>query len=44
MALVLNESNHDLRATRILLGRMNAKLECMADGDAGLQGRTAPSQ
>lgn len=27
MAILLIESNHDLRATRILLGRMNGKLD-----------------
>jgi hypothetical protein len=33
MALMLIESNHDLRATRILLSRVNARLEEMGPGD-----------
>lgn len=31
IALMLIESNHDLRATRILLGRLNAKLKRLTD-------------
>ena len=34
MALMLIESNHDLRATRILVGRLNAKVQRM-EGDRG---------
>lgn len=33
MAVMLIESNHDLRAARILLGRMNGKLDRMGTGD-----------
>jgi hypothetical protein len=43
MALMLIESNHDLRAARILLGRMNAKMERMTDGIAA-RGRIAPPE
>jgi hypothetical protein len=32
LALMLIESNHDLRATRILVGRLNAKVQRMEDG------------
>jgi hypothetical protein len=32
MALMLIESNHDLRATRILLGRVNNKLDMLTGG------------
>jgi hypothetical protein len=39
MALMLIESNHDLRATRILLGRMNGKLERLVE-NGGVRGRT----
>jgi hypothetical protein len=43
MALMLIESNHDLRATRILVGRLNGRIEslehAMRDGAA----RAAPS-
>jgi hypothetical protein len=35
LALMLIESNHDLRATRILLGRVNNKLQRMGPDDAG---------
>ena len=31
LALMLIESNHDLRATRILVGRLNGKLQRMVD-------------
>ena len=31
MGLMLIESNHDLRATRILVGRLNGKLQRMVD-------------
>ena len=34
IALMLIESNHDLRATRILIGRMNGKLQRLADIEA----------
>jgi hypothetical protein len=40
LALMLIESNHDLRATRILVGRLNAKvqrLESVSDGGGGAQ-------
>jgi hypothetical protein len=33
IALMLIESNHDLRATRILIGRVNRTLQGMADRD-----------
>lgn len=33
MAVMLIESNHDLRASRILLGRMNGKLDRMTADD-----------
>lgn len=33
MAVMLIESNHDLRASRILLGRMNGKLDRMTTDD-----------
>ncbi|HSJ26430.1 MAG TPA: hypothetical protein VK929_17250 [Longimicrobiales bacterium] len=32
MAILLIESNHDLRASRILLGRLNGKVERLVDG------------
>lgn len=41
LALMLIESNHDLRATRILVGRLNGRLERMEEG-AGLPPRGAP--
>lgn len=34
MALMLIESNHDLRATRILVGRMNGKLQKLVEMEA----------
>ena len=34
LALMFIESNHDLRATRILMGRMNGKLQRIADIEA----------
>jgi hypothetical protein len=34
LALMLIESNHDLRATRILLGRLNGKMQRMVDIEA----------
>ncbi len=34
LALMLIESNHDLRAQRILLGRLNAKMQRLADIEA----------
>ena len=34
MGLMLIESNHDLRATRILVGRMNGKLQRLVDIEA----------
>jgi hypothetical protein len=40
MALMLIESNHDLRATRILVGRLGARLERLIE----LQPPTAPHQ
>jgi hypothetical protein len=36
LALMLIESNHDLRATRILLGRVNNKLQRMGPDDPSL--------
>ena len=33
IALMLIESNHDLRATRILLGRLNVKLQRLTDSE-----------
>src|SRR5687767_7956983 len=35
LALMLIESNHDLRATRILLGRVNARLQQITDVRSG---------
>jgi hypothetical protein len=35
IALMLIESNHDLRATRILIGRMNQNLQTLADRERG---------
>lgn len=40
MAVLLIESNHDLRAARILLGRMNGKLDRIGGADRGAD-RTA---
>ena len=34
LALMFIESNHDLRATRILMGRLNGKLQRLADIEA----------
>jgi hypothetical protein len=34
LALMLIESNHDLRATRILMGRLNGKMQRMVDIEA----------
>jgi hypothetical protein len=46
MALMLIESNHDLRATRILVGRLNAKVQQLVEGDgappAGRAGISGP--
>jgi hypothetical protein len=39
LALMLIESNHDLRATRILLGRVNNKMEIIVDRDMPQDGR-----
>ena len=41
MALMLIESNHDLRATRILVGRLGAKVDRMVD-DGEVHGRATP--
>jgi hypothetical protein len=41
LALMLIESNHDLRATRIIVGRLNSKLDRMVDGGE-VRGRTSP--
>lgn len=41
LALMLIESNHDLRATRILLGRVNNKLERLVD-TGQVPGRNSP--
>ncbi|MGH7506620.1 MAG: hypothetical protein ACRELX_13255 [Longimicrobiales bacterium] len=40
IALMLIESNHDLRATRILVGRLNAKVDRMVEPE-GVPGREA---
>jgi hypothetical protein len=41
LALMLIESNHDLRATRILVGRLGAKVDRLVDsGD--VRGRSTP--
>lgn len=40
MAVLLIESNHDLRAARILLGRLNARIDRLAD-EADPDGGTA---
>jgi hypothetical protein len=39
LALMFIESNHDLRATRILLGRVNNKLEHIVERDIPQDGR-----
>lgn len=42
IALMLIESNHDLRATRILVGRLNAKFKRLADvGEDEIERRAA---
>ena len=41
LALMLIESNHDLRATRIIVGRLNSKLDRLV-GDGEVKGRTRP--
>ncbi|HST62699.1 MAG TPA: hypothetical protein VLK84_28595 [Longimicrobium sp.] len=38
MALMLIESNHDLRATRILVGRLNLRLQRLEQVATGLRG------
>jgi hypothetical protein len=38
MAMMLIESNHDLRASRILLGRLNGKLERLIEVEMGDDG------
>jgi hypothetical protein len=38
LAVLLIESNHDLRASRILLGRLNGKLDRMTGGTGGPDG------
>ena len=43
MALMLIESNHDLRATRILVGRLNGRMERLEDALRG-SGRAAPPE
>jgi hypothetical protein len=37
MALMLIESNHDLRATRILVGRLNGKVARLEGGSVGVK-------
>jgi hypothetical protein len=44
LALMFIESNHDLRATRILLGRINSKLGAEADGRLGNPPSGVPPQ
>ncbi len=39
IALMLIESNHDVRATRILLGRLSSRVERFVDGQAPASGR-----
>jgi hypothetical protein len=36
LALMLIESNHDLRATRILVGRLNGRVQRLEEVAAGL--------
>jgi hypothetical protein len=43
MALMLIESNHDLRATRILVGRLNGRMERLEDAIRGQSGRAVPT-
>ena len=42
MALMLIESNHDLRATRILVGRLNGRVQNLAESIDRSAGRPAP--
>jgi hypothetical protein len=42
MALMLIESNHDLRATRILVGRLNGRVERLEQAVRGAIARTPP--
>jgi hypothetical protein len=42
MAVLLIESNHDLRAARILLGRLNGKLDRYIDDQPAVQQQTPP--
>jgi hypothetical protein len=42
LAVLLIESNHDLRASRILLGRLNGKLDRYVDGDVPPAGVSIP--
>lgn len=44
MALMLIESNHDLRATRILVGRLNGKVQQLMEAQGGgpQAGRSGP--
>lgn len=43
LALMLIESNHDLRATRILVGRLNGRIQRMEEGTGTIPPRpTAP--
>jgi hypothetical protein len=42
IALMLIESNHDLRASRILLGRVHAKLETLVAGGAATNATQTP--
>lgn len=54
IAVILIESNHDLRATRILVGRVGSRLDRLVEGRPGglneptagniAQGRTAPGE
>jgi hypothetical protein len=42
IGLMLIESNHDLRATRILVGRMNAKVQRLEEGTIPPDPRSEP--
>lgn len=42
MALMLIESNHDLRATRILVGRMNARIQRLESATFTPSGQSRP--
>jgi hypothetical protein len=43
LAVMFVESNHDLRAVRILLGRLNGRLERLADdAQRGTGGKSPP--